>query len=93
MQVLSKTEIEFVSGGFQDISRGKGAAKTPSPSLSRPTPGESEHGRELNDLAGMLTSFGSWIGITLADMVHPAPSLKLRLSEFGGCCTSGRQMG
>lgn len=77
MHVLSESEITFVSGGFQNVDK-KGAKTSPSPgpSMSRPTPGESERGREINDLAAALNAFGSWLGIAVYDLVHPAPSTK-----------------
>ena len=72
MQVLSQTEIMLISGGREVVN----GQRKPSPSLNRPTPGESEHGREINDLFGALTSLGSWIGISLADWIHPAPDIR-----------------
>jgi hypothetical protein len=79
MQLLSESEIKFVSGGFQNVEGNNKTARTsasPGPSLSRPTPGESERGREVNDLAAALDALGSWIGIGLYDLFHPAPSNK-----------------
>jgi len=58
---LSLNEIDQISGG----------AKTPkSGTLARPTRGESEKGRELNDLAGALDALGSKIGIGIYDWIH-----------------------
>jgi hypothetical protein len=60
MQELNMLEILSVSGA------GGPAAGT----LSRPTRGESEYGKMVNDAAGALNSFGSWLGIAIYDMLH-----------------------
>jgi hypothetical protein len=65
MQLLTHSEIEFVCGA------GEKSAPEPKPgTLERPTRGESEYGRNLNDLFGLLTSFGGWLGRTLYDVTH-----------------------
>ncbi|XYJ10704.1 hypothetical protein ACSUZJ_01625 [Telluria sp. B2] len=67
MYELSLNEIDQVAGGEK-----KSKEKTPpkSGTLPRPTRGESEAGREFNDLMGMLDALGSWIGISIYDAVH-----------------------
>lgn len=72
MQVLSASEIAFVSGGIQKVSAAKLAKRdpSPSPSLDRPTPGESEVGRQINDAAAALNAFGGWLGRSLYDLLH-----------------------
>lgn len=65
MQALTFSEIEFICGAGD-----KPKAEPKPGTLERPTRGESEYGRNLNDLFGMLTSFGGWIGRTLYDVTH-----------------------
>lgn len=61
MRELTVKELEFVSGGRVNVS---------APSLSKPTRGESELGKQINDIAGMLDALGSWIGISIFDWTH-----------------------
>jgi hypothetical protein len=60
MQELTFAEIDLISGG------GDAASGT----LARPTRGESEYGKMVNDVAGAAYSFGSWLGIKIYDIIH-----------------------
>jgi hypothetical protein len=62
MQELTMAEVLMVSGA--------GKEKEESGTLSRPTRGESEYGRMVNDIAGALTSFGGWFGCKVWDWTH-----------------------
>lgn len=61
MQELNMIEIGLVSG-----AGGMPASGT----LARPTRGESELGKKINDLFGTATAFGSWLGIKVWDLTH-----------------------
>jgi hypothetical protein len=60
MQELTMAEVLMVSG----------AGKAESGTLSRPTRGESEYGRMVNDIAGALNIFGGWLGCKVWDWTH-----------------------
>jgi hypothetical protein len=65
MYELSLNEIDQVAGGE------KKKKELPKPGTpKRPTNGESEKGKELNDLAFALDALGSWLGITIYDALH-----------------------
>jgi len=56
---LNCHEIENVSGG------------RPAGTLRRPVADpESELGRQINDIAGALNDFGSWLGSSIYDWTH-----------------------
>lgn len=56
MQVLNSVEINEVSGG--------GTLHDP---ITNP---QSEWGRFINDIAGMINEFGSWLGGEIYDLTH-----------------------
>lgn len=60
MRELTTLEIALVGG----------AIRNGDPSLARPTRGESELGRQINDIAGMLNEFGGWLGRSIYDWIH-----------------------
>ena len=63
MYELNAFEIDSVNGGA-------GKAQPKAGSLARPSKGESERGKEFNDIAFALDAFGSWVGITVYDLLH-----------------------
>jgi hypothetical protein len=60
MRELTILEIGLVGGSIRNGD----------PSLSRPTRGESELGRQINDIAGMLNDFGGRLGRSFYDWTH-----------------------
>lgn len=63
MYELKTFEIDFINGGA-------GKAQPKAGSLARPSNGESERGKQVNDLAFALDALGSWIGIKVYDLTH-----------------------
>ncbi len=60
MQELTIEEVLMVSG----------AGNAQSGTLVRPTPGESEWGRRINDIAAAANAFGGWLGCKIWDLTH-----------------------
>jgi hypothetical protein len=58
MKELSMTEIDVVSGGEATLQR----------PIDKP---ESELGKQINDIAGAINSFGSFLGGKVYDWTHP----------------------
>jgi hypothetical protein len=71
MYELTMQEVDFVAGGIdKNLPMVATPSPSPSPSLDRPTPGESEWGKMVNDVAAAATAFGSWLGGKIYDLTH-----------------------
>lgn len=70
MYELNTLDLELINGGAGKSQPKKDKSSPEAGTLARPSNGESEDGKRLNDLAFALDAFGSWLGIKVYDMLH-----------------------